>query len=94
MSKLTTPVRLTLADKARARQAATLPGPKCGVTKAMAAHPDLADEIKELISDRSFSDATAADEAADAGIAGLSENVISHHRLNKCIGCRKSGYVW
>ena len=82
---------LTLADKARAR--ISYPGPTCDVTKALTAHPDLAEEIAELISDRTVSNKKAVDQFEDEGI-DISLNVISRHRQNDCRTCRRNGRVW
>ena len=84
---------MSLVDEARQIEAARLPGPICSVQKAIRDNPDLADQIAELISDRSISQ-QAAENVLQARRMDVTRGTISRHRDNKCQTCKARGVIW
>ena len=65
----------------------------CTVQKAIRDNPALADEIVELITDRSIEREAAANVLGKRKI-DVSAGTISRHRLNNCETCKKRGVMW
>ena len=84
---------MSMLEEARTLSASTLPGPKCDVRKALARHPELAEQIADVIRDHSITGAVAATVFDKRGIA-VSGHTIDRHRRNDCVNCRKAGLEW
>ena len=84
---------MSMLEEARSISAITLPGPKCDVRKALTRHADRADEIREIISDRTITGAVASTVFEKHGIE-VSAHTIDRHRRNDCVNCRKAGLEW
>lgn len=82
---------MSLLDEARAQS--RHPGPKCNVQKAIAANPDLADEIAELLRAHDISHKAAA-RTLDAHRLRISEYTVERHRNGDCTTCRDYGATW
>lgn len=82
---------MSLLDEARTKSV-RIP-PVCTVRTALADHPKKADEIAEVIRDRSISHAAAGTVFRTHGIA-IDDFSISRHRQNKCRGCEMAGLTW
>lgn len=82
---------MSLLDEARAQS--QRPGPKCNVQKAIAANPDLADEIAELLRAHDIGHADAGRVFVARGL-GLTADTVQRHRAGDCTTCRDYGVTW
>lgn len=80
---------MSLLEEARARKPRP-PGPSCKVRRALIAHPDLADEIIELLRDRTVPHVDAAAEFHAHDIA-IGRQVVESHRNAGCVHCAHHG---
>ena len=73
--------------------AAVRHGPKCRLEDEIARHPKLAQEIRDIIRDRSLSGNAAARVFREHGIT-IAEHAIKRHRSNSCMTCLDLGVKW
>ena len=83
--------KLTLLDKAR--ESIVLPGPMCFVQRQLLDHPELADEIADLMRAHDVPHTVVSEVLKGVGIEIADDNV-GRHRANRCVNCRKAGYTW
>lgn len=68
-------------------------GPKCRLLEEIAKHGAMADEIREIISDRTLSMRAAA-RVFLAHDIDIQEHALKRHRSNLCMTCRDRGVIW
>lgn len=84
---------MSLLDEARDLAEGRSKGPDCSVTIAMREHPDLADDIADVIRARDISGSVAQQVFVAKGI-NVSKITVERHRQGNCRTCTAKGVTW
>jgi len=84
--------KLTLLEEARALSVAKTQQ-LCIVRKVQLAHPDLADQIADMIRAHDIS-STAIEDVLGRRDIEVKSDTIRRHRQGRCSGCKAAGVTW